>query len=137
MHPLIHLFSQLVIWPFILIHAFDDSFIQSVIRSLNLMSHSVHVTLSLVHRFIHSFIQFISSRSYSADDSGAKRKYRELKRLPADIRAQVALLKVRYFACTLLRIPPLPPWATFQPLLGNACRLWTGQPGIILGFPLS
>lgn len=30
-----------------------------------------------------------------ADDAGAKRKYRELKRLPADIRAQVALLKVR------------------------------------------
>lgn len=29
-----------------------------------------------------------------AEDAGAKRKYRELKRLPADIRAQVALLKV-------------------------------------------
>ena len=111
-------------WPFNLIHAFSGSPNQSVSQSCRASSCCMHsvsqpviqfswsfrlscVTHQSFASFVHSFSSSQLIHSYSADDSGAKRKYRELKRLPADIRAQVALLKVHH-TYTTWSPPPLP-----------------------------
>ncbi len=128
MHSLVQSVTHMALHPDSCIHWFMHwpAFIQSASHPIQSVIQFVSFH-SLVLRFVRSFTQFISFHfihSYLADDSGAKRKYRELKRLPADIRAQVALLKVLHFTCTVLKIPPPPPpSATFQPLLGNICRI--------------
>ena len=130
MHPLFRwlfcLFSQSVMWPFNLIHAFSGTPNQSVSQSCRASSCCMHsvsqpviqfswsfrlscVTHQSFASFVHSFSSSQLIHSYSADDSGAKRKYRELKRLPADIRAQVALLKVHHTYTTWSPPPSLCP----------------------------